>query len=159
MKITLTDGKVLELPQGTTVAGVASAISEGLRRNALAGKVNGKLVDLSYALNDDAEVVIVTAKDPEALNIYRHPCAHVLAQAVKSIYPTCSLAIGPTIDTGFYYDIDFKTPITMDDLPKIEEEMKKIIKADLAIERFELPREDAVALMKKYKEPYKVQLI
>ncbi len=159
MKITLTDGKVLELPQGTTVAGVASAISEGLRRNALAGKVNGKLVDLSYALNDDAEVVIVTAKDPEALNIYRHTCAHVLAQAVKSIYPTCSLAIGPTIDAGFYYDIDFKTPITMDDLPKIEEEMKKIIKADLAIERFELPREDAVALMKKYKEPYKVQLI
>ena len=159
MKITLTDGKVLELPQGTTVAGVASAISEGLRRSALAGKVNGKLVDLSYALNDDAEVVIVTAKDPEALNIYRHTCAHVLAQAVKSIYPTCSLAIGPTIDTGFYYDIDFKTPITMDDLPKIEEEMKKIIKADLAIERFELPREDAVALMKKYKEPYKVQLI
>ena len=159
MKITLTDGKVLELPQGTTVAGVASAISEGLRRNALAGKVNGKLVDLSYALNDDAEVVIVTAKDPEALNIYRHTCAHVLAQAVKSIYPTCSLAIGPTIDTGFYYDIDFKTPITMDDLPKIEEEMKKIIKADLAIERFELSREDAVALMKKYKEPYKVQLI
>ena len=159
MKITLTDGKVLELPQGTTVAGVASAISEGLRRNALAGKVNGKLVDLSYAFNDDAEVVIVTAKDPEALNIYRHTCAHVLAQAVKSIYPTCSLAIGPTIDTGFYYDIDFKTPITMDDLPKIEEEMKKIIKADLAIERFELPREDAAALMKKYKEPYKVQLI
>ncbi len=159
MKITLTDGKVLELPQGTTVAGVASAISEGLRRNALAGKVNGKLVDLSYALDGDAEVVIVTAKDPEALNIYRHTCSHVLAQAVKSIYPTCSLAIGPTIDAGFYYDIDFKTPITADDLPKIEEEMKKIIKADLAIERFELPREDAVALMKKYKEPYKVQLI
>ncbi len=159
MKITLTDGKVLELPGSTTVAGVASAISEGLRRNAIAGKVDGKLVDLSYPIEKDAEVVIVTSKDPEALDIYRHTCSHVLAQAVKSIYPTCSLAIGPTIDTGFYYDIDFKTPITIDDLPKIEEEMKKIIKADLAIERFELPREEAIALMKKYKEPYKVQLI
>ena len=159
MKITLTDGKVLELLGSTTVAGVASAISEGLRRNAIAGKVDGKLVDLSYPIEKDAEVVIVTSKDPEALDIYRHTCSHVLAQAVKSIYPTCSLAIGPTIDTGFYYDIDFKTPITIDDLPKIEEEMKKIIKADLAIERFELPREEAIALMKKYKEPYKVQLI
>ena len=159
MKITLTDGKVLELPEGTTVYGVASAISDGLKRNAIAGKVNGKTVDLSYAIESDSDVVIITAKDPEALDIYRHTCSHVLAQAVKSIYPTCSLAIGPTIDAGFYYDIDFKTPITMEDLPKIEEEMKKIIKADLAIERFELPREDAIALMKKYKEPYKVQLI
>ena len=130
MKITLTDGSVLNLPQGTTVGGVAQAISEGLKRNAVAGKVNGKLEDLSAPINEDAEVTIITLKDPEGLDIYRHTCAHVLAQAVKTVYPTCALAIGPTIENGFYYDIDFKTPITIDDLAKIEEEMSKIIKAD-----------------------------
>ena len=159
MKITLTDGSILNLPQGTTVGGVAQAISEGLKRNAVAGKVNGKLEDLSAPINEDAEVTIITLKDPEGLDIYRHTCAHVLAQAVKTVYPTCALAIGPTIENGFYYDIDFKTPITIDDLAKIEEEMSKIIKADLPLERFELPREDAIKLMTKYKEPYKVQLI
>lgn len=159
MKITLTDGSVLELASGTTVGGVAQAISEGLKRNAVAGKVDGKLVDLSEPIDHDATVTIVTMKDAEGLNVYRHTCAHVLAQAIKTIYPTCSLAIGPTIDNGFYYDIDFKTPITQDDLAKIEEEMAKIIKADLPLERFELPREDALKLMSKYKEPYKVQLI
>ncbi len=159
MKIKLTDGSVLELEKGTTVIGVAKAISEGLARNAVAGKVNGEICDLSKEIEDDAEVVIVTLKDEEGLNIYRHTCSHVLAQAVKTIYPTCSLAIGPTIENGFYYDIDFKTPITQDDLVKIEEEMNKIIKGNFPIERFELPREKAIALMKKYDEPYKVQLI
>ena len=159
MNIKLADGSVMELPEGATVAGVASAVSEGLKRNAVAGKVNGKLVDLAHTLEEGDEVVIVTMKDPEALDIYRHTCAHVLAQAVRSIYPTCSLAIGPTIENGFYYDIDFKTPISTEDFPKIEEEMNRIIKANFAIERFELPREEAIALMTKYKEPYKVQLI
>lgn len=159
MNIKLADGSVMGLPEGATVAGVASAISEGLKRNAVAGKVNGKLVDLAHTLEEGDEVVIVTMKDPEALDIYRHTCAHVLAQAVRSIYPTCSLAIGPTIENGFYYDIDFKTPISTEDFPKIEEEMNRIIKANFAIERFELPREEAIALMTKYKEPYKVQLI
>ena len=159
MKIKLTDGSVLELSEGTTVAGVAGAISEGLKRNAIAGKVNGHLADLSHVINEDAEVTIITLKDPEGLNIYRHTCAHVLAQAIKHIYPTCALAIGPTVENGFYYDVDFKTPITQDDLAKIEEEMKKIIKGNFPIERFELPREDAIKLMTKYKEPYKVELI
>ena len=159
MKIKLTDGSVLELSEGTTVAGVAGAISEGLKRNAIAGKVNGHLADLSQVINEDAEVTIITLKDPEGLNIYRHTCAHVLAQAIKHIYPTCALAIGPTVENGFYYDVDFKTPITQDDLAKIEEEMKKIIKGNFPIERFELPREDAIKLMTKYKEPYKVELI
>ena len=159
MNVKLADGSILELAQGTTVAGVAQAISEGLRRNAVAGKVNGELVDLSYAINEDAEVRIVTMKDPEALNIYRHTCAHVLAQAVKSIYPTCALAIGPTVENGFYYDVDFKTPISQEDLAKIEEEMNKIIKCNFPIERFELDRKSAVALMTKFSEPYKVQLI
>lgn len=159
MNVKLADGSILELANGTTVGGIAQAISEGLRRNAVAGRVNGELVDLSHAVNEDAEVKIITMKDPEGLTIYRHTCAHVLAQAVKSIYPTCALAIGPTVDNGFYYDIDFKTPIAQDDLAKIEEEMNKIIKCNFPIERFELPRKEAIALMNKFKEPYKVQLI
>ena len=159
MNIKLADGSILELAKGTTVGGIAQAISEGLRRNAVAGKVNGELVDLSYPVTEDAEVKIITMKDPEGLTVYRHTCAHVLAQAVKSIYPTCSLAIGPTVENGFYYDIDFKTPITQEDLAKIEEEMNKIIKCNFQIERFELSRKDALALMEKFEEPYKIQLI
>ena len=159
MKIILKDGTALELEEKTTVLGVAQAISEGLARNAVAGKVNGKLVDLSHEITGDAEVSIITLKDEEGLDIYRHTCSHVLAQALKSIYPTCALAIGPTIENGFYYDVDFKTPITQEDLKTIEAEMTKIIKCNFPIERFELPREKAIALMKKYHEPYKVKLI
>ena len=159
MNVKLIDGSVLELPEGTTVLGVAKAISEGLARNAVAGKVNGVLVDLSHEIKEDADVAIVTLKDKEGLDVYRHTTSHVLAQAVKSIYPTCSLAIGPTIENGFYYDIDFKTPISQSDLKTIEDEMNKIIKCNFPIERFELPREKAIALMSKYNEPYKVQLI
>ena len=159
MQITLSDGSLLTLPEGTTVAGIAQAIGEGLKKNAVAGEVDGVLVDLSYAVRADARVRIITLKDKEGLDIYRHTCAHVLAQAIKSIYPTCSLAIGPTIENGFYYDVDFKTPITQDALATIEEEMKLIVKGNFRIERFELPRKEAVALMTKFKEPYKVQLI
>ncbi len=159
MKIYLSDGSAIELAEGTTVLGVAQAISEGLKRNAIAGEVNGKLVDLSYSVKEDSTVRIITLKDKEGLDIYRHTASHVLAQAVKNIYPTCSLAIGPTIENGFYYDIDFKTPITQEDLAKIEEEMAKIIKCNFEITRFELPRKEAIALMTKYKEPYKVELI
>lgn len=159
MQITLSDGSLLTLPEGTTVAGIAQAIGEGLKKNAVAGEVDGVLVDLSYAVRADARVRIITLKDKEGLDIYRHTCAHVLAQAIKSIYPTCSLAIGPTIENGFYYDVDFKTPITQDALATIEEEMKLIVKGNFRIERFELPRKEAVALMTKFNEPYKVQLI
>ena len=159
MQITLSDGSSLTLPEGTTVAGIAQAIGEGLKKNAVAGEVDGVLVDLSYAVRADARVRIITLKDKEGLDIYRHTCAHVLAQAIKSIYPTCSLAIGPTIENGFYYDVDFKTPITQDALATIEEEMKLIVKGNFRIERFELPRKEAVALMAKFNEPYKVQLI
>lgn len=159
MQITLSDGSLLTLPEGTTVAGIAQAIGEGLKKNAVAGEVDGALVDLSYAVRADARVRIITLKDKEGLDIYRHTCAHVLAQAIKSIYPTCSLAIGPTIENGFYYDVDFKTPITQDALATIEEEMKLIVKGNFRIERFELPRKEAVALMTKFNEPYKVQLI
>ena len=159
MNITLNDGSVMIFPDQTTVLGVANTLSEGLARNAIAGEVDGKLVDLSYVIKQDAKVRIITLKDKEGLEICRHTCAHVLAQAVKSVYPTCSLAIGPAIENGFYYDIDFKTPITQDDLKTIEAEMAKIIKADLPIERFELNKKKALDLMAGYREPYKVEMI
>ena len=159
MKIYLKNGDELSLADGADCAQAAAAISEGLARNAVAAKVNGVLVDLSHALCEGDKLEIVTLKDKEGLEVYRHTCAHVLAQAVKTIFPTCKLAIGPVIDNGFYYDFDFNTPITQDDFAKIEAEMTKIIKANTPITRFELPREEAVKLMSDYKEKYKVELI
>ena len=125
----------------------------------MAVKLNGKLTDLSAPLSQGDKVEFVTLKDKEGLEVYRHTCAHVLAQAVKTIFPTCKLAIGPVIENGFYYDFDFNTPITQEDFEKIEAEMQKIIKANTPIERFELPRAEAVKLMSDYKEKYKVELI
>lgn len=159
MFITLNDGKKLEFEQEVTVATVAEKISESLKRNAVCGKVNGKIVDLSHVINNDASVEIFTLKDKEGLNVYRHTCAHVLAQAVKSIYPTCRLAIGPVIENAFYYDFDFATPVTQSDLAKIEQEMKKIIKSDLPIERFEISRKEAIKIFKGFKETYKLELV
>ncbi len=130
-----------------------------MARNAVAAKVNGELCDLSQALKEGDMLEIVTLKDKEGMEVYRHTCAHVLAQAIKNVYPTCNLAIGPVIENGFYYDIDFNTPITQEDFAKIESEMNTIIKAKTPIERFELPREEAIKLMTKYKEKYKVELI
>ena len=159
MKISLPDGSVIEMAEKSTVADVAASISEGLLRNAVCGKVNGELVDLSHVLTEDCEVKILTLKDKEGLNVYRHTTAHVLAQAVKNIFPTSKLAIGPTVENGFYYDIEFKTPITRDDLTKIENEMKEIIKSDLPIERFVYSRQDALKIFRDFSEPYKVELI
>ena len=159
MQIVLKNGDTLELENGATAMDAAHAVSEGLARAAVAAKVNGKLVDLSHALCEGDGVEIVTLKDKEGLEVYRHTCAHVLAQALKTVYPTSKLAIGPVIENGYYYDVDFKTPITMDDFAKVEAEMKKIIKSNLPIERFTLPREEAIALMSKYHEDYKVELI
>ncbi len=159
MKILLPNDNFLEVNEGATVLEAANALSEGLARNSVAGMVNGELVDLSYVLKDGDNVKFITMKDEEGLKIYRHTSSHVLAQAIKTIYPTCKLAIGPVVENGFYYDVEFNTPITMDDFSKIEEEMRKIIKSDLPIERFELPRAEAIKLMRKFKEPYKVQLI
>ena len=159
MEIILKNGDKLALEDGATCANAASAISEGLARAAVAAKVNGKLVDLCTELKEGDKLEIVTLKDKEGLEVYRHTCSHVLAQAVKTVFPTCNLAIGPVIDNGFYYDVDFKTPITQEDFAKIETEMAKIIKSNLAIKRFELPRDEAVKLMTKYGEKYKVELI
>ncbi len=159
MKVLLKNDEQLSLADNATCMDAASAISEGLARNAVAAKVNGELCDLSKSLREGDKVEIVTLKDKEGLEVYRHTCAHVLAQAVKNIFPTCNLAIGPVIDNGFYYDIDFKTPITQEDFVKIEAEMTKIIKANTPITRFELPRAEALELMAGYGEKYKVELI
>ncbi len=159
MKITLKDGSVMEFENAVSVEDVAKAISEGLWRNAVCGKVNGELVDLSHVIENDCELSIVTLKDKEGLDVYRHTCSHVLAQAVKNIFPTSKLAIGPTIENGFYYDIEFKTPITQQDLSKIENEMKEIIKSDFPIERIVYSKRDAVKIFKDFSEQYKVELI
>ena len=159
MEIILKNGDKLALSDGATCLRAASAISGGLARSAVCAKVNGKEVDLSHVLSDGDSLEIITLKDKEGLHVYRHTCAHVLAQALKTIYPTCKLAIGPVIENGFYYDIDFVTPITKDDLAKIEAEMQKIIKSNLPVERFTLPRDKAIELMEGYDENYKVELI
>ena len=159
MNVILKSGDAIALEENATALQAALAISEGLARNAVCAKVNGKLVDLSHALQEGDALEIVTLKDKEGLNVYRHTCAHVLAQALKIIYPTCKLSIGPVIDNGFYYDVDFVTPITQADLEKVEAEMKKIIKSNLPIERFTLPKDEAIKLMKDFSENYKVELI
>lgn len=159
VKITLKDGSAKEVESGLAISEIASGISAGLARAAVAAKVDGKVVSLSDKIERDCALEILTFADEEGREVYRHTCSHILAQAVKSVYPTCKLAIGPAIANGFYYDFDFKSPIAQADLDKIEAEMKKIIKADFPLERFELPREEAIKLMQKYKETYKVELI
>ena len=159
MKITLKDGSVKEYAQAMSVIDIAKDLSEGLARVACAGEVNGEVVDLRTVLEQDCELNILTAKDEKGLAALRHTASHVMAQAVKRLYPNTKLAIGPSIADGFYYDMEFEAPLTSDDFGKIEAEMKKIIKEDLKIERFTKSREDAIAFMKEKGEPYKVELI
>ena len=159
MKITLKDGSVKEYAQAMSVIDVAKDLSEGLARVACAGEVDGEVVDLRTVLEQDCELNILTAKDEKGLAALRHTASHVMAQAVKRLYPNTKLAIGPSIADGFYYDMEFEAPLTSDDFGKIEAEMKKIIKEDLKIERFTKSREDAIAFMKEKGEPYKVELI
>ena len=159
MKITLKDGSVKEYAQAMSVIDIAKDLSEGLARVACAGEVDGEVVDLRTVLEQDCELNILTAKDEKGLAALRHTASHVMAQAVKRLYPNTKLAIGPSIADGFYYDMEFEAPLTSDDFGKIEAEMKKIIKEDLEIERFTKSREDAIAFMKEKGEPYKVELI
>lgn len=159
MKITLKDGSVREYDKSMSVLEIASDISEGLARVAMAGEVNGEVVDLRTVLSDDCELSILTFQDEGGKETFRHTSSHILAQAVKRLYPETKLAIGPAIADGFYYDLDRETPFTTEDLEKIEKEMKKIVKEALPIENFTLPREEAIALMKEKDEPYKVELI
>ncbi|QUO20848.1 threonine--tRNA ligase [Clostridiaceae bacterium Marseille-Q4143] len=159
MKVTLKDGSVKEYAQPMAVIDIAKDLSDGLARVACAGEVNGEVVDLRTVVENDAEVNILTAKDEAGLAALRHTASHVMAQAVKRLYPSTKLAIGPSIADGFYYDMEFETPLTSDDFDKIEAEMKKIIKEDLKIERFTKPRAEAIEFMKEKGEPYKVELI
>ena len=158
MKITLKDGSVKEYAEAKSVYDIASDISAGLARVACAGEVNGEIVDLRTVVDQDCELNIVTASDPEGLRVIRHTASHVLAQAVKRVFPNAKIAIGPAIDDGFYYDFEAE-PFSRDDLDKLEAEMKKIIKEGHELKRFILPREEAIAFMKEKDEPFKVELI
>lgn len=158
MKITLKDGSVKEYDKSMTVYEIANDISEGLARMACAGELNGKVVDLRTLVDQDSELNIVTFNDDAGKAAYRHTTSHVLAQAVKRLYPEAKLAIGPSIDTGFYYDFDVP-PFDRAALDELEKEMKKIIKEGDELVRFTLPRPEAIALMKEKGEPYKVELI
>jgi threonyl-tRNA synthetase len=158
MKITLKDGSAKEYSEAKSVIEIASDISEGLARVACAGEVNGKIVDLRTVISEDCELNIVTANDPEGLRVIRHTASHVMAEAVKRLFPDAKVAIGPAIDEGFYYDFD-SAPFAREDLDKIEDEMKKIIKEGHEITRFTLPRAEAIKFMQERNEPYKVELI
>ena len=159
MKVTLKDGSFKEYAQPMAVIDIAKDISEGLARMACVAEIDGEVKDLRTIVDKDCTLNIFTAKDPEGLAALRHTASHVMAQAIKRLWPETKLAIGPSIADGFYYDIDRDEPVTSDDLAKIEAEMKKIIKEALPLERFELPRAEAIELMKEKNEPYKVELI
>ncbi len=159
MKITLKDGSVKEYSEAKSVYEIAADISEGLARMATAGEVDGEVIDLRTKIDQDCELTIHTFQSQEGAHAFRHTTSHILAQAVKRLFPDTKLAIGPAIDDGFYYDFDREVPFTTEDLETIEKEMKKIVKEDLKIEQFTLPREEAIALMKEKEEPYKVELI
>ena len=159
IKITLKDGSVIETEQGITVLDVAKKISEGLARIATAGMVNNEVKDLRYQLEEDCTLNILTFDSLDGKKAYWHTTSHIMAQAIKRLFPNVKLAIGPSIDEGFYYDFDVEKAFSDEEKAKIEEEMKKIIKEDLPIERFVLPRDEAIKLMKEKDEPYKVELI
>ncbi len=159
MIITLKDGSKKEYGQPMSVIDIASDISEGLARAATAGELNGEVVDLRTMVDQDSKLNILTFDSPAGAGAFRHTTSHIMAQAIKRLYPDVKLAIGPSIADGFYYDVDSDTPLTAEDLEKIEKEMKKIVKEALPITRFTKPREEAIAYFKEKEEPYKVELI
>ena len=159
MKITLKDGVVKEFDNAVSVLEIAKSISEGLARNACAGIVDGEVKDLRFVVDKDAEVSICTFEDEAGKMAFRHTASHILAQAVKRLYPEAKIAIGPAIADGFYYDFDREKAFTQEELEALEVEMKKIAKEDIPIERFELPRAEAIKYMEEREEPYKVELI
>ncbi len=159
MNITL-KGNVREFDQGVTALDIAAAINQDMKKRALCARINGeKVIELWQPINEDCDVEILTFEDEAGRRTFRHTASHILAQAVKKLYPNVKLAIGPAIDDGFYYDFDTVTPFTQEDLAKIEKEMNHIIKQNLRLERFELPRQEAIALMAEKGESYKVELI
>lgn len=159
MKVMLKDGSGKELENGLSVLDIAKGISEGLARAACAGKVNGEVVDLRTVVDSDCELEILTFRDEEGKSAFRHTASHIMAQAVKRLYPDTKLAIGPSIEDGFYYDFDRESAFTQEELADIEKEMKKVVKENIKIERFTLPRAEAIKFMEEKGEPYKVELI
>ena len=159
MKITLKDGSSKEYAQSKSVIEIAADISEGLARVATAGEINGEIVDLRTVVDEDCELNILTFNDEKGKGAFRHTASHIMAQAIKRLYPDTKLAIGPSVADGFYYDIDRETPLTQEDLEKIEAEMKKIVKENLPIERYTKPRAEAIEYFKEKGESYKVELI
>jgi len=157
--ITLPDGSRREYPKPVTVAEIAASIGAGLARAALAGRVNGKLVDTSFLVDQDAQLAVVTDRDPDGIEIIRHSSAHLLAQAVKELFPEAQVTIGPVIENGFYYDFAFKRGFTEEDLIKIEERMREIAKRDYPVSRTVMPRDEAVKFFRDMGEEYKAQII
>lgn len=159
IKVKLNDGSIKEVKDNSSVLDLANSISRNLGKNAIVGEVNKTLVDLSYKLKDNDEVNILTTDNEKAVEVLRHSISHIMAQAVKRLYKDAKLAIGPSIENGFYYDFDIENPLTSEDLEKIEKEMNNIIKEDLKFERIDVSREEALKLMKEKNETYKVELI
>src|SRR3954470_8838419 len=157
--IRLPDGSSKSFPGPVSVAEIASSIGAGLARAALAGKVDGKLVDTSYRVDSDADVAIVTERDPEGVEVLRHSTAHLLAQAVKELFPDAQVTIGPVLENGFYYDFAYKRPFTPEDLAAIEKKMVDLSKKDLKVERKTMSRNDAVDFFKSIGEKYKAEII
>ncbi|MDE2256658.1 MAG: TGS domain-containing protein, partial [Xanthomonadaceae bacterium] len=159
LSITLPDGSQRQFDNPVTVGDVAAAIGAGLAKAALAGKVDGKLVDTSFKIDHDASISIITEKSPEALDILRHSTAHLLAQATQRLFPDTQVTIGPVVENGFYYDFARKTPFTPEDLDKIEAEMKKIVAESLPVQRRVMPKDEAIKFFKDKGEIYKAQII
>ncbi|WP_139992607.1 threonine--tRNA ligase [Kurthia sp. Dielmo] len=159
INLTFPDGSVKEFEKGITTDAVAAAISPGLRKKALVGKFNGELVDTKTPLEKDGTIAILTQQDDESLDVMRHSTAHLLAQALKRLYPGIKLGIGPTIENGFYYDVDSETPITAEDFPAIEKEMKRIVAENLDIVRHDVSRADAQAKFEEIDDEYKLELL
>ncbi len=157
--VTLPDGSTRNFDNPITVKELAETIGSGLAKAALVGKVDGKLVDLSTPIQKDAAVSIITGKDPEGVDVIRHSTSHLMAQAVKELFPSAEVTIGPSIENGFYYDFKFERPFTTEDLKTIEEKMHELAKKDIALERIEMPRDEAVAFFKKIGEHYKAEII
>ncbi|MGH8554071.1 MAG: TGS domain-containing protein, partial [Gammaproteobacteria bacterium] len=156
--VTLPDGSRKEFPQPVSVAEVAQAIGPGLARAALAGKVDGRLVDTSYVIDRDCQISVVKGTDPEGLGVLRHSCAHLLAQAVKSLFPSAQVTIGPVIDDGFYYDFAYERTFTPEDLEAIEAKMREFAKSDFKVTRSLLARDDAVVFFRSLGEHYKAEI-
>ena len=159
IKIELKDGSLKEFESGIRAIDVANSISEGLARAIVGAKINGEVKDLKTPINDDAKLEFVKFEDKDGKEVFWHTSTHVMAQAIKRLYPEAKLAIGPAIENGFYYDIDLEHRLSPEDLEKIEAEMKKIVKEEFEVERYELPKDEAIDFMKKLGEDYKVELI